>query len=212
MQCPFANGVCNQGTGSQGTECEFGYVGALCDVLAWFATCKMSALCETKIAPDVSALLFLGSINFTFVVKETSTTKGAEALKMLMKKKKNMASASGYCLHDYISAPVTASTNVSLVLSLPPCRYHCLSGSITASPSLSLPHRLYHCLTVFITSSPSLSLPTCLYHCLPVCITVSLVLSLPICLCHCLPVFITASLFLSLDLCSLRPAAWMCQH
>ena len=102
-------------------------------------------------SPDVMALLILATIVMVILVKEVISKwfaapnmKGADALKMLMKKKKNMARASGHCLCHYLSASITAS----LFLSLSHCLYHRLS--------VSLPHSLYHS---SITASLFLSLP-----------------------------------------------------
>ena len=84
-------------------------------------------------SPDVMALLILATIVMVILVKEViskwfaaPTMKGAEALKMLMKKKKNMARASGHCLCHYLSASITAALPLSLL-------HHCFSVSITAS-------------------------------------------------------------------------------
>ena len=105
----------------------------------WVSTGKKCVLCgENKLSPAVLALLILGTIVFVIFIKEVvsewftaPTTKGAESLKMLMKKKRNMARASGHCLYHNLTASIIASLFLS-----PP---HRLAASITASLFLSLP-------------------------------------------------------------------------
>jgi hypothetical protein len=101
-KCPYKD-VCLQGTGVQGTECKYGYEGALCAVCrkGWVSTGKKCVHCgDNQLSADMVALILLGAIAAFIIIKEVCTKwfaapemKGAKALKMLMKKKKNLARA-----------------------------------------------------------------------------------------------------------------------
>jgi len=99
-KCPYTDS-CLQGTGVQGTQCEYGYNSTLCAVCQTGFVSSGSKCIDcgkTTLSADMLSLILLITICCAMIVHVAlgkwfgaPPLKGAKALKELMKKKKNMA-------------------------------------------------------------------------------------------------------------------------